>query len=339
MNDTTRVVRIGNASDASMELLDSKRDLPDNVAEALDLAEELTPVAASVGRGGTIALWEALATLSAHDLGVARTVEPHLDAVAILAQAGHENPRGVWGVFAAEGRPAPLRATLGEQGWVLDGVKPWCSLAGRLDHALVTAHLSDGERQLFSVDLRQAGVEPETGTWQARGLAEIPSSSVSFSRVPAKPIGEPGWYLSRPGFWWGGIGVAACWYGGAAGVARTVFSAASATQGPHALAHLGAIDTLLHACRVALQDAARRVDDPEYPDGPLLAKRVRGLVSRSCEEIMLRAGHVTGPGPLTSDLQHAKQVTDLHLYIRQHHAERDDASLGNILVTSGNAPW
>ena len=31
-------------------------------------------------------------------------------------------------------------------------------------------------------------------------------------------LGPPGWYTDRPGFWWGGGGVAAVWLGGAFGV-------------------------------------------------------------------------------------------------------------------------
>ncbi|HEY0217673.1 MAG TPA: hypothetical protein VGC57_14885 [Cellulomonas sp.] len=60
---------------------------PGSVAEALAAvpgwSSDLRP-----GRGATVRLWELLATLAADDLAVARAVEPHLDAVAILDQAG-----------------------------------------------------------------------------------------------------------------------------------------------------------------------------------------------------------------------------------------------------------
>ncbi|WP_104082010.1 hypothetical protein [Cryobacterium sp. Y11] len=32
-------------------------------------------------------------------------------------------------------------------------------------------------------------------------------------------------------------------------------------------------------------------------------------------------------------------LADLQLYVRQYHAERDDAALGQMLVTRGNTPW
>lgn len=337
--EAPRAVRLGDGVTEAW-LHESLSDvLPQTVPDALKLAQKLTPIAATLGAGQTLSVWETLATLSAHDLGVARAIEPHLDAAAILSQAGEREPAGTWGVYAAEGGPEPLRALHRHEGWMLEGVKPWCSLAEELEFALVTALTEHNERRLFAVDLRHAGVQPTTGVWHPRGLMEIPSSPVTFHEVPARPIGEHGWYLKRPGFWWGGVGVAACWFGGAVGIARTVFAETSAKQTPHALAHLGAIDTLLHACRVALADAAQQIDHGEAVDGRLLAQRVRGIVARSCEEIITRAGHATGPGPLTSNAQYAKQVADLQLYIRQHHGERDDESHGLLLTANERSPW
>jgi len=296
--------------------------LPSSVDEAL---AELPPLPQSARE-----LWELLATLAAHDLAIARAIEPHLDAMGILQQAGVDPiPAGSWGVFAAEGGDEPLIFSDG----ALTGVKPWCSLAGSLDRALVTAHLPDGERALFAVDLRSEGIDVLDGMWQARGLTEIPSGPVRFTRVAAQQIGEPGWYLSRPGFAWGGIAVAACWYGGAVGIARTVF-AATAKPNPYLLMHLGAIDLALGDARRALLEAAALDGDPR-----VLAKRTRGTVARAVEEVIARANHALGPAPLALDAQHAKRVADLQLYVRQHHAEKDDASLAQALVNAGSLPW
>jgi hypothetical protein len=73
--------------------------------------------------------------------------------------------------------------------------------------------------------------------------------------------------------------------------------------------------------------------------GTLTAKRVRATVARACEDVLTRAGHALGPAPLARDARHAKRVADLQLYLRQQHAERDDASLGGALLAAGNAPW
>ncbi|HEY0217674.1 MAG TPA: acyl-CoA dehydrogenase, partial [Cellulomonas sp.] len=171
-------------------------------------------------------------------------------------------------MFAAEGPGVRLEATRHHPGdsddrstWTLTGTKPWCSLADRLDAALVTAHLPEGGRGLFAVALRQDGVRLVDQPWASRGLAEIPSTPVSFDAAPAVPVGAPGWYLDRPGFWWGGIGVAACWFGGAVAVARRVLEAATSRPDDVLLAmHLGALDERLEAARLVLADAATAVD-------------------------------------------------------------------------------
>lgn len=313
------------------------RPLPTSIDEAIQLAVDLGERASRPGDGDTDDLFALLATLGAHDLGVARVVEPHLDALAILSQAGQFDLAGdrSWGVYAAEGQGEPLRA--GANG-VLSGTKPWCSLAGSLDAALVTATLDDGQRQLFAVDLSDAGVTVLEGAWHARGLTEIPSGPVRFTDVAATPVGDPGWYLTRPGFAWGGVGVAACWHGGAVALARAVFDAALARPAdPYLTMHLGAIDEAIESSRRALAEAAQLIDAGSATSS-ILAKRVRATVARTGELVLERAGHALGPAPLALDAEHAKRVADLTVYLRQHHAERDEASLGAKLLT-GRAPW
>ncbi|NQX16206.1 acyl-CoA dehydrogenase family protein [Rathayibacter sp. VKM Ac-2857] len=319
--------------------------LPDDVDGALALARTLSADPPRPGTGRTAELHDLLERLARHDLGVARTIEPHLDALAILGEAGLSardvgvDADAVWGVFAAEGGDEPLVATPDGDAWRLNGVKPWCSLAGRLDAALITAHVGDGsgERRLFAVRLGDGTATPEQNAWHARGLTEIPSGPVRFSGTRAQEVGAPGWYLSRPGFAWGGIGVAACWLGGARGVAATLARAAARREDPHLLAHLGAVDTALSAGRRALDEASALIDagEAEGARGALLAERVRGTVASAVEEILLRAGRALGPAPLALDAEHAKRVADLALYVRQHHAERDDAALGRAVLASG----
>jgi hypothetical protein len=204
----------------------------------------------------------------------------------------------------------------------------------------VTAHVDRENRALFEVDLQASGVAVEPGVWHSRGLAEIPSGPVGFHKVSATMIGAPGWYLSRPGFAWGGIGVAACWYGGAVGLGRTLFAKLAESPDPIAAMHLGAVDEQLQSARRALAEAAILVDDPsDQVDGSVLAKRVRSTVAAACESVLAHVAHALGPGPLALDDEHAKRVADLELYIRQHHAEKDLASLGSTLARKGEAPW
>ncbi|PTU55162.1 Acyl-CoA dehydrogenase, C-terminal domain [Cellulosimicrobium cellulans] len=319
-----------------------------DVTALLDHARTIGARAPFPGDGRTAELWGALASLAATDVGAARVVEPHLDALAILGQvpvpvaldAVGAGPDSTWGVYAAEGPGVRLEAHERDGAWVLSGTKPWCSLAADLSHALVTAW-TDAGRRLFAVALRAPGVVPADGPWVARGLAQVVSAAVRFDDVPAVPVGAPGWYLERPGFAWGGIGVAACWWGGAVGLARTQRDALAAREPDQlALAHLGATDRALAAGRAVLAEAASAVDaGVDGPDASLLARRVRGVVAEVVEEVQRRCAHALGPGPLTTDERFARRVADLGLYVRQHHAERDDASLGRALLAHGTTAW
>ncbi|HSP52802.1 MAG TPA: acyl-CoA dehydrogenase family protein [Cryobacterium sp.] len=321
---------------------------------SLDLSRTLGGFVPRPGSGQTIRLFETLASLAAADLTAARVAEAHLDALAILDQAALD-PAGLvagssrepsWGVFAAEGAAARLDARpdgeTGGERWRLDGTKPWCSLAGSLSHALVTAHTSPSTRRLFVVDLADPGITVRTDMWVGRGLPSVPSGPVEFRGVPARPVGDDGWYLRRPGFAWGGIGVAACWWGGAVGLARRVWESVLEREPDQiALAHLGALDLTLNAAGISLAAAAAAIDagDAVGEEGALLAARVRGQVARTVDEVITRTGHALGPAPLAFDARHAARVSDLQLYVRQHHAERDDAALGRRLREAGVSPW
>jgi hypothetical protein len=317
----------------------------EDACRALDLAGMYGRQLPPPGGGQTASRWAVLAAVAEQNLTVARVLEAHSDALAILAEAGVPAPDGTWGVFAAEAAPHRLTATErpGGAGQVtLTGVKPWCSLAGQLDGALVTAHGPDG-RQLYQISLRDETVttDPPEG-WVARGLRTVTSVAVRFAGTPATPVGAPGWYLTRPGFAWGGMGVAACWYGGALGLRTSVEAAARRRGGDLTSMLLGATDVALFGCAAAFGHAAALVDGgvARGPAGELLALRLRSLVAGAAEQALANTGHALGPGPMAFDEEHARRVADLELYIRQHHAERDLARLGSLLTRdpSGTGP-
>ncbi|ANH39755.1 hypothetical protein I601_3349 [Nocardioides dokdonensis FR1436] len=311
----------------------------------LEVASAVGDLAPRPADGSTRILWEALATLGAHDLQLARAVEPHLDALAILTEASTDRPRGeipqgsTWGVFAAEGPGARLTARGHDGGWVLDGTKPWCSLATRLSHALVTAWVDDEQRGLFAVDLHHPGVRAGAAAddWVARGLPDVVSTAIDLDAVPATAVGEPGWYLRRDGFAWGGIGVAAVWYGGAVGLARRLSRPGGRVLDQVGHLHLGRVDQHLSAARAVLGEAARSVDSGRVGagDAAALANRVRSVVAASAEAVLESCEHALGPGPQVAEPAYAAALADLRLYLRQHHAERDLAALGREADRSG----
>ncbi len=287
------------------------------------------------GSGGTLQRWRALVDLAADDLCVARLAEAHLDALAILAELGGPAPPpgSRWGVWAAHPPEPALTAERTGDGWRLHGIKPWCSGARSCTHALVTADAPDGYR-LFAVDL--AGARPVAGTWPAVGMAGSDSLEVDLTGLPAAAVGAPGAYLDRPGFWHGAMAVAACWHGGAVGVGRALRRPGRAL-GPHALAHLGAVDAALSAVAAGLREAAASVDTDPGADQHRTAARLRAQAERAATEVLDRVGRALGAGPLCRDGRHAALVADLPVYLRQSHAETDLATLGALVLDSDPA--
>jgi len=293
------------------------------------------------GSGRTRERWAVLADLAGEDLSLARLAEGHADALAILAELGAGTPPAGtrWGVWAAQPPGPGLTARWTGDGWRLDGTKQYCSGARSCTDAVVTATAPDGDR-LFAVSTRD--LWPVPGTWPATGMAASDTLDVRFADVAAAPLGGPGSYIGRPGFAHGGTGVAACWYGGARAVGMALRAAAAERDvGPHALAHLGAVDIALHTARTVLDVAAAEIDaDPEDREdgGRLRALRVRALVEAVATKVMHRVGRALGAGPLSRDEAHSRRVADLTVYLRQHHAERNLAELGT-LVTSRDVTW
>ena len=290
-----------------------------------------------------------MASIAAYDLAVARALEPHLDAATIVNQAGLEwTPDSFWGVYAAESASSPLEARKvsdGVMSWEINGPKQWCSLAEEVTHAIVSAHTEQG-RRTFAVRMDDAHVQVEKTGWPSNGLAKIPSGGVQFMHMPAYPVGQTGWYLNRPGFALGGIGVAAIWFGGAVGIFRTLQQAAQRREPDQlALAWLGEADRLLHTGGSILAQAVTRVETAAQDDFSDLkfswsaALRVRGAIAEMCERLITISGHALGPGPLSQDSDHLRRVADLSVYIRQHHAARDDAALGHLILERDRPSW
>lgn len=292
------------------------------------------------GSGGTDDRLGILADVAQVDLSRARLVEGHLDAVAILDEAGAPPlPAGVVaGVWAARDRHTPTVAEREGGRWVISGWKPFCSGAGLLDAALVTAEASDGDR-LFRVALDGPGVHIDRTSWPAVGMAASASLSVRFDRAPGEPVAAAGFYTGRPGFWWGGIGVAACWWGGALGLVDTVAGLLAAGEpGDAQLAPLGAAAARLKSMRETLRWAAGVVDARTgAADARAAALLARRDVHDGCSAVLAAAAAAGGARALCLDGAQSRRGADLYAYLAQHHPGRDDAALGRLVV-AGRGP-
>jgi alkylation response protein AidB-like acyl-CoA dehydrogenase len=284
------------------------------------------------GAGRTPERHRALARWGAMDLSFARIAEAHTDALAILAGTGLKPRRGaLYGVWASDAPPSRVtceRLAGGE--WRVEGIKQFCSGASIVDAALVTAYHQDGV-YLFDLPIKDPRVFAQPSAWASPAFADTATTAVKFHAllVPDRQrLGEAGWYLSRPGFWHGSIGPAACWAGGA----QSLIDASTRLnrRDPHSRAHVGALQASAWGLQAILEQAGREIDaDPQESSGTARARglMVRHLIERACAEVLDRFARATGPHLLAYDSHIVRQHQALALYIRQCHGERDLAEI------------
>jgi len=289
------------------------------------------------GGGATVSRLKALAELAAGDLSVARLGEGHADAVAILDEAGRRaSSHSAYGVWAAKSNHAALRAEAASDGWVLTGTTPFCSGARDCDRALVTA--SDGSHQLlFDIAVHQPEITVVDGTWPALGMAGSDSLTVNFDHLHVAGhdvVGPPDFYLTRPGFWHGGVGVAACWYGGARAAIEAT-AAVAGRAGDAELAQLSGAVARVKAMWALLAQAADEIDgDPRDRDRGACSRAlsVRHFVYLASMDVLTAINGAGGARPLSLDADQSRRVADLYVYLSQHHPGRDGAELGRLYV-------
>ena len=298
------------------------------------------------GAGATLTRWRALATVAGCDLALAKLYEGHADALAILAEAGEPAPARdkTFGMWAAESPGARVTfEPAGDGACTLSGTKAWCSGARHVDAGLLTVWTADGGGPfLASVDLGQSGVSFGDAHWQAVGMRASDSVDVRFDRIAARLVGAERFYLARHGFWQGGMGVAACWHGGACAIAEALRRSAAAAgdkAGWHRLMALGAVDRVLSANAALLREAAAWVDAHPHEDAQAWALRARASADAACELALHHAARALGATPLCRDAAFARLAADLPVFVRQCHGDRDLAALGERIVAEGRTSW
>jgi alkylation response protein AidB-like acyl-CoA dehydrogenase len=302
--------------------------MPDLKERIRELTVNDRPPLPLPGGGRTPARHRALAEWGRTDLSMARIGEGHADALAILAEAGHApRRRALYGVWASDGPQSRVTAEPIERNkWRLEGIKQYCSGATFVSAALVTAHF-EGGLLLFDVALDDHDVRPLPSTWESPALADTATGPVFFDGAVVtsdRLLGGSNWYLTRPGFWHGALGPAACWAGGAMSLVDA--AAALKRRDPHSRAHVGALHAVSWGLYAVLDQAGREIDaDPtdETAQARVRALKVRHLTEQACTDVLNRFGRATGPQLLAYDAQIARQHMALTLYIRQCHAERD----------------
>ncbi|MEO5709028.1 MAG: hypothetical protein ABIQ59_04320, partial [Nocardioidaceae bacterium] len=265
---------------------------------------------------------EALTALGRVDLCLARLVEGHADALRILQQAGEEAHPGVYAVWASRSAGTGVAALPSRPGWQLDGELRFASGIDVVDRALLPGWVDSDTHLLF--DLPVAGVEADRSTWRTSAMDAARSFTVGVHQRcdSSSVVGQANFYLDRPGFLVGGLGVAAVWAGGAqslldqvtAGLRRFVPTA-------HQLRRLGLVEQFVWTARTAVEVTARRLPDLDAAGVARETTLARTAVVAACEQAGIETERIVGPGGLSGEARLARTLADLALFVRQHHVD------------------
>lgn len=275
------------------------------------------------------ALVEELIALGRTDVPLARLTEGHVDALRILEQAGAvPEPGALYGVWASRSARTGLTVVGHGEKLEISGTLRFASGAGLVDRALVPVWFDDDRHVLVDLDASGLPVDPTVWRTSAMTPSRTYEIQVDALLVPATARrGPEGFYLDRPGFQAGGLGVAACWVGGAARVID-VLLAFHPHPNPAQQVRFGAIRTDLVVAAAAVRAGARLLEDPAVDTTPV-ALEARTAVAEAVHRILANARLLTGPTGLALDDAVAHVVPDLELYTLQHNLDAASAALGS----------
>lgn len=279
----------------------------------------------------------ALLALGRTDVPLSRLAEGHVDALRIFAQAdARPVPDALYGVWASRSQRTGVQGRWVEDRLILEGTIRFASGAGLIDRSLVPVWLASGEHLLVDLAVRELPIE--TGQWVTAAMEVSRSHTIPVDQVSVTAedqVGPPNFYLDRPGFFPGGVGVAACWAGGAARVADLTHARVP-DRSPALRARLGRIRIELATAAALVLTAARRLDDLLAADtaDPIVVQAVstetRAGVAAAVHAVLEEAHRVAGPAGLAYDEDLTRVVHDLRLYVLQQNADGDEQFLGGL---------
>jgi alkylation response protein AidB-like acyl-CoA dehydrogenase len=277
----------------------------------------------------------ALESLGRTDIPLSRLTEGHVDALRIHAEAGTAPRHGcLYGVWASRSRGTGIRAERTGAGWRMEGTLRFASGAGLLERALVPVWLDDERSVLLDLDV--SGWPVDDSAWQTSAMRLSRSHTIHLDQEvgaeDVREIGDVGFYLGRPGFFPGGIGVAAVWVGGAARVVDLVWGhvGPGGSPSPAAQLRLGHLRTELVSAASTVAAAAGVLASGSVPHPQALAVETRAVVGASVRRLLDQARAIAGPAGLAFDGPLTRAVDDLDLYVRQQSTDGDALFLGGL---------
>lgn len=290
-------------------------------------------------------LVDGLIAIGRTDIPLGRLVEGHIDALRILAQAGAA-PRtaALYGVWASRSAGTGVAGAVDGDGLELSGTIRFASGAGVIDRALVPVWVDEATHLL--VDLAVGELSVDRSQWQTTAMQVSQSHTVRVKDVTVSisdVVGAENFYLARPAFLPGGVGVAAVWAGGLArALDVTVAMLDGRGASPAQDLRLGRARLGLVGALTAVRAAGARLDQllggPETVLGPsgidpgeiaAVSGEARAVVAGAVTTALTELRALAGPAGLAFDPDLGHALDDLGLYVAQLNGDAEATRLGS----------
>jgi alkylation response protein AidB-like acyl-CoA dehydrogenase len=297
-----------------------------------------------------VRLLRVLREIGRGSLPVGRLYEGHVNALELVQLYGTPAQIGRWaaetraglrfGVWAADDRDAPVRfAPDGTGGGVLHGAKNFCSGAGAIERAIVSAEQADGALVLLVVAMDAAAARVDHNWWQPFGMGPSVSGRVVFDGLHVRGedlIGAPGDYLREPHFRGGAVRFAAVHQGGAEALFDAVRDYLRPQRDdPLVQARCAELAIAVRSGALWIEQAARawqQTDDDETLAA--FADLVRSALLELCTRALALAERALGASAFVAPQPFARLVRDLTMYLHQPAPDRALTTAGRYLLAT-----
>jgi alkylation response protein AidB-like acyl-CoA dehydrogenase len=304
------------------------------------------------GADGALALLRLFVLLGRANLSIARLYEAHVNAlqlidrygtVALSAAAAKDAADGhifaLW-VTDPPGKPLALKP-----GGLLDGEKAFCSGAGVVTRALITAATDIGTRMLVVGLERGTRVIPSPV--QLGGMRAAITGCIDFSGMKVAPdawLGENGDYLREPVFSAGAWRGSACALGGLAGLVdlhREDLWRRQRGSDPHQRARFGQLLIAHETARLWMREAALRGCLEDGPADEIVAyiNLARIAVEAACLDAMRLTQRSLGLSAFIAGGRTELLCRDLATYLRQPAPDETLDKAAEYYFTASPAYW
>jgi alkylation response protein AidB-like acyl-CoA dehydrogenase len=283
---------------------------------------------------------EDLCAIGYRDLVLGRLIEGHGNALALISRCGTERQRdaataeaaagalfGVWNTAPPDG----VHIVAAGDGLVeLQGRKTFCSGAGTVARALITARDANGRSQMLLVPADRVPLRIDRDSWDPLGMLESDSFAVDFTgvRLDAEAlIGALGDYDAQPWFGAGAARFVAVQAGGIERLADELAAFAVRRAFGDDAVQMARLGECVIAARTAVQwvragaQAWQAWDDrPSDDNARLLQTTVdaaRAATERAALDVLERVERAVGARGLLAPEPFAALVRDLRMYLRQ----------------------